>query len=134
MVAARADRGRGVLDGHLSRNIPATDPRRRWAGDGAPGPRGSALRCGALGASSQSGGAAMISFTALLPELILSIGGTILMIVSAFAGRRASGLVNWLAVAMLVAATIALVGAPSHSGPIYGGIISADLFASFGKA
>ena len=27
MVAARADRGRGVLDGHLSRELPAPDPQ-----------------------------------------------------------------------------------------------------------
>ena len=76
----------------------------------------------------------MIRFAALLPELILSIGGTILMMVAAFAGRRGSSLVNWLAVALLIAATVGLIGAPSHAGPIYDGIIAADLFASFGKA
>ena len=76
----------------------------------------------------------MIRFAALLPELILSIGGTILMMVAAFAGRRGSSLTSWLAVALLIAATVALIGAPSHAGPIYDGLISADLFASFGKA
>ena len=76
----------------------------------------------------------MIRFAALLPELILSIGGTILMLVAAFTGRRGSGLTSWLAVALLLAATVALIGAPSHAGPIYDGLISADLFASFGKA
>ncbi|HYU96074.1 MAG TPA: NADH-quinone oxidoreductase subunit NuoN [Sphingomicrobium sp.] len=70
----------------------------------------------------------------LLPELILSIGGTILMLVAAFAGRRGTGLTSWLSVALLLAATAALVGAPSHAGPIYDGLIAADLFASFGKA
>jgi len=73
-------------------------------------------------------------FAAILPELILSIGGTILMMVAAFAGRRGSGLTSWLAVGLLLAATVALVGAPSHAGAIYDGLISADLFASFGKA
>jgi NADH-quinone oxidoreductase subunit N len=76
----------------------------------------------------------MSRFAPLAPELILSIGGTVLMIVAAFAGRRGSGLVNWLAVALLIAATVALVGPPSHAGPIYDGIVAADLFASFGKA
>ena len=76
----------------------------------------------------------MIRFAAIIPELILSIGGTILMMLAAFAGRRGSALTNWLAVALLVAATIALIGSPSHAGPIYDGIIAADLFASFGKA
>jgi NADH-quinone oxidoreductase subunit N len=70
----------------------------------------------------------------LLPELILSFGGTILMMVAAFAGRRASALTNWLAVAILLGATAALVGAPSHGGPVFEGFVSADLFASFGKA
>ena len=76
----------------------------------------------------------MIRFAAILPELILSIGGTILMIVAAFAGRRGSAPTNWLAVALLIAATVALIGPPSHAGPIYDGLIGADLFASFGKA
>jgi NADH-quinone oxidoreductase subunit N len=71
---------------------------------------------------------------ALLPELMLSVGGTILMLVAAFAGRRGSGETSWLAVLLLIAATAALVGAPSHSGPLFDGFISADLFASFGKA
>ncbi len=50
--------------------------------------------------------ALMISrFAPLLPELILSIGGTILMMVAAFSGRRGSGTVSWLAVVLLLAAT-----------------------------
>src|SRR4051812_23782538 len=73
-------------------------------------------------------------FEAFLPELILSIGGTILMMVAAFAGRRGSTLVSWLAVALLLAATFALIGAPSHAGPIFDGLMSEDLFSSFGKA
>jgi len=73
-------------------------------------------------------------FLPILPELILSLGGTILMMVAAFAGRRGSGLTSWLAVALLLAATVALVGAPSHAGAVFDGLVSADLFASFGKA
>ncbi len=73
-------------------------------------------------------------FAPLLPELILSTGGTILMMVAAFAGRRGSGVTSWLAVALLLAATVALIGAPSHAGPIFDGFVTADLFASFGKA
>ena len=73
-------------------------------------------------------------FAALLPELILSIGGTILMMAAAFAGRRGSALVNWLAVILLLAATAALVGAPSHAGPIFDGLVTEDLFGSFGRA
>ena len=73
-------------------------------------------------------------FAPLLPELILSIGGTILMMVAAFTGRRGSSVSSWLAVGLLLAATVALIGAPSHAGPIFDGFVGADLFASFGKA
>ncbi len=73
-------------------------------------------------------------FAPLLPELMLSIGGTILMILAAFTGRRGSGWVNWLAILLLFAATFALIGAPSHAGPIFDGTLSEDLFASFAKA
>ena len=74
-------------------------------------------------------------FTApLLPELMLSIGGTILMLVAAFTGRRGTALVNWLSVLLLLGATVALIGPPSHTGPVFDGMVSADLFASFGKA
>ena len=76
----------------------------------------------------------MSRFAPLLPELILSIGGTILMMVAAFTGRRGSAMTSWLAVVLLLAATAALVGAPSHAGPIFEGFVGADLFASFGKA
>jgi NADH-quinone oxidoreductase subunit N len=74
-------------------------------------------------------------FTApLLPELILSFGGTILMLLAAFTSRRSSRLISWLAIAVLIGATVALIGAPSHAGPVFDGLVSADLFASFGKA
>ena len=73
-------------------------------------------------------------FGALLPELILSIGATVLMIVAAFAGRRGSAIVSWLSVALLIGATFALIGAPSHAGPLFEGIVTADLFGAFGKA
>jgi NADH-quinone oxidoreductase subunit N len=76
----------------------------------------------------------MGSFAPILPELILSIGGTILMMVAAFTGRRGAGLTSWLAIALLLGATVALTGAPSHAGPIFDGIITADLFGVFGKA
>jgi NADH-quinone oxidoreductase subunit N len=73
-------------------------------------------------------------FAPLLPEIILAIGGLVLMMVAAFTGPRRATLVGWLAVALLIAATIALVGAPSHAGPLFDGMVAADLFASFGKA
>lgn len=76
----------------------------------------------------------MSYFAPILPEMILVIGATVLMMVAAFAGRNAAGVVTWLSAALLAVATVALIGAPSHAGPVFGGLISADWFASFGKA
>jgi NADH-quinone oxidoreductase subunit N len=69
----------------------------------------------------------------ILPELILTVGALVLMMVAAFAGRRGSGLTSWAAVALLLAATVALTGAPSNAGPLFGGLIAADAFGAFGK-
>ncbi len=76
----------------------------------------------------------MNQFAPILPELILTAGAIVLMMIAAFGGRRSGGLVSWAAVALLLGATVALVGPPSHAGPIFGGLITADLFGSFGKA
>jgi NADH-quinone oxidoreductase subunit N len=76
----------------------------------------------------------MVRFAPLLPEIILTIGGLVLLMAAAFAGRRGTVFVSWLSVAVLIAATVALTGAPSHAGPVFDGLLAADLFASFGKA
>ncbi|MES2120797.1 MAG: NADH-quinone oxidoreductase subunit NuoN [Pseudomonadota bacterium] len=76
----------------------------------------------------------MSRFAPLLPEIILALGAIVLMMVAAFTGRRGTSVVSWLAVLLLLAATVALFGAPSHAGPVYGGLITADLFSAFGKA
>jgi NADH-quinone oxidoreductase subunit N len=69
----------------------------------------------------------------ILPELILTAGAIVLMMVAAFTGRRGSGLTSWASVALLVAATVALIGPPSNAGALFGGLIVADAFGSFGK-
>ena len=76
----------------------------------------------------------MSRFAPILPEIVLTVGGLVLMMMAAFVGRRGTALISWLAIALLIAATLALAGAPSHAGPIFDGMVSADLFASFGKA
>jgi NADH-quinone oxidoreductase subunit N len=75
----------------------------------------------------------MTSFAAILPEIILTVGAIVLMMAAAFAGRRAVGAISWAAVALLIAATVALIGAPTHAGPVFGGLVTADGFASFAK-
>jgi len=76
----------------------------------------------------------MNQFAPILPELILTVGGIVLMMVAAFGGRRSGGLTAWAAVTLLIAATFALNGAPSNAGGIFGGLLTADLFGAFGKA
>jgi NADH-quinone oxidoreductase subunit N len=75
----------------------------------------------------------MSYFAAILPEIILTVGAIVLMMAAAFAGRRASAAISWAGIALLIAATVALMGAPTHAGPAFGGLIAADGFASFGK-
>ena len=74
-----------------------------------------------------------MNLDAILPEIILTLGGLVLMMVAAFGGRRSGGVVSWAAVALLVAATVALVGPPTHAGAIFGGLLAADGFGAFGK-
>ena len=57
----------------------------------------------------------MNQFAPILPEMIVTIGAIALMMVAAFAGRRSTAFVSWAAVATLIAATVALAGAPSNA-------------------
>ena len=75
----------------------------------------------------------MNQFAPILPELILSAGAILLMMVAAFTGRRGSALTSWLSIALLIGATVALIGPPSHVGAVYGGLLVADGFGAFGK-
>jgi NADH-quinone oxidoreductase subunit N len=68
-----------------------------------------------------------------LPELILMIGAIVLMMVAAIGGRRAAVPVGWVAVLLLIGATFALLGPASYVGPVFGGLVSDDYFAAFGK-
>jgi NADH-quinone oxidoreductase subunit N len=69
----------------------------------------------------------------ILPELILTAGGIVLMMVAAFLGRRGSSLCSWASVALLIGAAIALVGQPSNAGALFDGQLAADAFGAFGK-
>jgi len=68
----------------------------------------------------------------LLPELILGLGAIALMLVAAFV-RRASLITHWGGIVLLIAASVALVGAPQEAGRLYDGMWAADGFAAFGK-
>ena len=74
-----------------------------------------------------------MNLDAILPEIILTLGGLVLMMVAAFGGRRTAGLTSWASVALLAAAAVALAGPPVEAGPLFGGLLAADGFGAFGK-
>jgi NADH-quinone oxidoreductase subunit N len=68
----------------------------------------------------------------ILPEVIITLGAIALMMVAAFV-RRSSAITHWGGVALLIAAAVALVGAPQDAGRVFDGMWAADGFAAFGK-
>ncbi|MEA1071389.1 NADH-quinone oxidoreductase subunit NuoN [Sphingomonas sp. LY160] len=74
-----------------------------------------------------------MNFAAILPEMILTIGAIVLMMVAAFAGKRGASLTTWASVVLLLVAAVTLAGAPQTDGPLFGGLIVADAFGAFGK-
>jgi NADH-quinone oxidoreductase subunit N len=70
------------------------------------------------------------SLSLALPELILSTGAIILMMVAAFAGDKSAKIVNWISIALLIAAAVA---SGQASGSAFGGLYSADAFSAFAK-
>ena len=74
-----------------------------------------------------------MNIAAILPEVLLTVGAILLMMVAAFGGRHAAGITTWTAVALLVAATILTLGRPQDAGALFGGLIVVDGFGAFGK-
>ena len=69
-----------------------------------------------------------------LPEVVLTIGAILLMLVSAWGGAKSTRAVSWTAVAVLAGAGVALLGPASAGGEAYDGLYRADAFAAFAKA
>lgn len=67
------------------------------------------------------------------PELILSIGGTILMLVAAFAGDTSTRFVTWASVLLFGAAGLSLTGVAGSGGSAFNGLYTADAFGAFAK-
>ena len=67
------------------------------------------------------------------PELILSIGGTILMLVAAFAGDKSTRFVTWASVLLFGAAGLSLTGVAGAGGSALNGLYTADAFGAFAK-
>ena len=69
----------------------------------------------------------------VLPELVLSAGAILLMLVAAWGGQASTRLVSWAAIAVLLGAGIALAGPASAGGSAFDGLYRADMFAAFAK-
>ncbi|WP_326524405.1 NADH-quinone oxidoreductase subunit NuoN [Sphingomonas sp.] len=69
----------------------------------------------------------------ILPEIVLTIGALVLMIVAAWGGQASTRAVSWVSVAVLAGATIALFGPSSSGANAFDGLYRADAFAAFAK-
>ncbi|MBV2147250.1 NADH-quinone oxidoreductase subunit NuoN [Sphingobium sp. AS12] len=74
------------------------------------------------------------SLLAVLPELILTAGGLILMLVAAFGGDGTVRLVNTLSVLTLIVAGVALSCSLAHGPDAFDGLVRADAFSVYAKA
>ncbi|MEH3106641.1 MAG: NADH-quinone oxidoreductase subunit NuoN [Sphingomonas fennica] len=75
----------------------------------------------------------MNTYTMIAPELILTIGALVLLLVSAWVGDKAGRGIGLAAVALLGAACVALLGPAGYGGPVFDGLYRADAFAAFAK-
>lgn len=67
------------------------------------------------------------------PELILSVGAIVLMLVAAYAGDKATRFVSAASVALLAAAGFSLTGVAGSGGSAFNGLYTADAFGAFAK-
>ncbi|BBD97898.1 NADH-quinone oxidoreductase subunit NuoN [Sphingobium amiense] len=74
------------------------------------------------------------SLLAVLPELILTAGGLVLMLVAAFGGDGSARAVNWLSVLTLAIAGLSISTSVSHGPDAFDGLVRADAFSAFAKA
>jgi NADH-quinone oxidoreductase subunit N len=74
------------------------------------------------------------SLLAALPELVLTVGGLILLMVAAYGGDKAAPVVGWLSIATLAAAGWALCTSMAHGPDAFEGLYRADAFSSYAKA
>lgn len=70
-------------------------------------------------------------FLIVLPELVLTFGGLLLLMIGAFGGDRAARLANALAAMALAVAIVAVARTPG--GEAFSGLFRADAFADYGK-
>ncbi|MDR7153944.1 NADH-quinone oxidoreductase subunit N [Sphingobium xenophagum] len=74
------------------------------------------------------------SLLAVMPELVLTIGGLILLMVAAFGGDGTARLVGSLSVVTLIGGGIALFCSLAHGPDAFDGLYRADAFSVYAKA
>ncbi|MDB5713110.1 MAG: nuoN [Sphingomonadales bacterium] len=67
------------------------------------------------------------------PELTLSIGAIVLMLVAAWQGDKATNVISWAAVGLLLLAGLSLLGPAGKGGVAFNGLYRADAFGTFAK-
>lgn len=68
-----------------------------------------------------------------LPEIVLALGAMALLMLGVFGGERATRLVNWLAILLLVATALLVLWLPGEKLVAFGGSFVVDAFARFMK-
>ncbi len=73
------------------------------------------------------------SLALTLPEIILTVGAIVLLMVAAFVGDRAARFATWASVALFVAAALFVPGIRDAGAVAFDGLFIADSFAAFSK-
>jgi NADH-quinone oxidoreductase subunit N len=68
-----------------------------------------------------------------LPEIVLAVGAMVLLMLGAVRGERSAGVINWLAILLLVSAGAVVVWLPAGKLVAFGGSFIVDPFARFLK-
>jgi NADH-quinone oxidoreductase subunit N len=71
--------------------------------------------------------------TLVAPQLILTLGGIIMLLVAAYAGDRRSVAVNWLGIASLAAAIAAVAMHDGIRAFVFAGTVKVDAYGSFAQ-
>jgi NADH-quinone oxidoreductase subunit N len=73
------------------------------------------------------------SLALTLPEIILTIGALVLMLMAAWMGDKSARLLTWLAIATFGVAAVFVPGVRDAGGVAFDGLFVADRFAAFSK-
>jgi NADH-quinone oxidoreductase subunit N len=77
---------------------------------------------------------ASVDMIRFLPEIVLTIFGTLMMILDPLLHKRASAAFGNISLVALILALISTVVAYAHGGTAFGGMLAVDGFATFFRA